>query len=218
MTVIAALLFGYAVGALPFIHFLARARGLDLRSAGTGNVGSGNLWRQAGPALGIAGITMEIGKGTLPPMVVMILGWGPWSEVAAGLAAVAGQMWPVTLGFQGGRGNGTATGVLLAFSPFATFCGFAIFLLAAAPRVRSILSRRRMGPASKAVPVAVLVAMTSYAPIALFIGDTVAAVVALAVVAMILVRRITASWPPDPVTGRPPPRSLVAILLFDRPA
>jgi len=203
---------------LPIIHFLARARGVDLREVGTGNVGGSNLWRQVGPRLGSLGIALDIGKGVVPPLIARLLDLGATAEVAAGMAAVAGQMWPAPLRFQGGRGNSAAAGALLVLSPMAMAIALVLFLVLVAPRVWSRLRKRQMGPSSVAVPLAVIIAMASYIPTALALGIPEASVLGAAALLLVLARRATAPWPVDPATGLPPKRSLTALLLLDRPS
>ncbi|MBI4236077.1 MAG: glycerol-3-phosphate acyltransferase [Chloroflexi bacterium] len=217
MPLLLAIFLGYLVGSLPVVYLLARARGVDLHALGTGNVGGGNLWRHAGPLVGLTGILAEIAKGVVPPLALALLGMGPAIQAWGGIAALAGQMWPVTLRFQGGRGNATGAGVLLALSPLATAAAFTVFLVIASPKVLGIFTRRRMGSSSATVPLGVIVAIGACSPIALLIGTKAAALGALGILGLLLLRRATAPWPLDPGTGLPPRRSFIALLLFDRP-
>ena len=219
MSVIVASLLGYAIGAAPVIFFLAKMRGIDLRGAGTGNLGAGNLWNAAGPRFGAFGLGMELAKGAVAVLIPVAFGWGSAAEAMGAIGAVVGQMWPVTLGFRGGRGNGTATGALFALSPAtATIC-LVIFLVAAGPKIWGVLRRRARvaGTPSRTVPVGVLVAFASFAVFAGVGGDSAASFTALAFLFLILLRRATAPWPVDPTTGTQPRRSLTSALLYDRP-
>ena len=218
MEVMLAVLLGYLLGSIPITTLLARARGVDLARMGTGNVGGTNLWNQVGPLLGVIGIIGDFAKGFLPPLLAVRLDWGQFAQIAAASGAVAGQMWPVTLRFRGGRGNATATGAFSILSPLATALAFGLFLLFSIPKLKGIIARRQVGKSSKSVPLAVLFAMSSYGVIASALGHQTAARASIIIVALVLIRRLTAVWPPDPATGRPPKRSLVAVLLFDRPS
>ena len=219
MNMILASLLGYAIGAAPVIYFLAKMRGIDLRSAGTGNLGAGNLWNATGPRFGAFGLGMEIAKGAVAVLIPVGIGWGSEAEAMGAIGAVVGQMWPVTLGFRGGRGNGTATGALFALSPATASVCLAIFLVATGPKVWRVLRRRVRvaGAPSRTVPVGVLVAFASFAVFAAIGGDNAASITALAFLLLILVRRATAPWPVDPTTGVQPKRSLTSALLYDRP-
>ncbi|MYD36442.1 MAG: glycerol-3-phosphate acyltransferase [Dehalococcoidia bacterium] len=221
MTYIAAFILGYVIGAAPIIYFVARARGIDLHSVGTGNIGAGNLWRHSGMVIGMLSVIIEVGKGTLAALLAANLLPGDdtqWLLVAGGVGAVVGQMWPVTLRFQGGRGNGTAAGALVAIDPFAFVFGFGIFLLFGARKIiRNVLPKVASAPPSRIIPVAVIGGMSVYTIAALALSENAAAIAGAVVLGLTFIRRATAPWPPDPETGEAPERSLFAILIYDRP-
>ncbi len=222
MTYAAAALLGYVIGAAPIIYFVARARGIDLRAVGTGNIGAGNVWRHGGMAVGALSIVIEVGKGTVAALLARELlpsETPDWTAVAGGIGAVMGQMWPATLRFQGGRGNGTAAGALLAFHPLMFAVGFAVFLFMT---FRNIIRNVRPGgassPRSRAVPIAVITGMSIYVVLGIAIVEYIPASAGALVLALTFLRRATAPWPTDPETGLPPERrSLLAALLYDRP-
>lgn len=108
---------GYLLGSIPFPLLIGRLKGVDLRQVGTGNVGAGNLTRNAGWPAGFAGAVLDGYKGILPFMVGPLAGVGPGTVGAAALAAVAGHNWSVFLGGHGGRGLATSTGVVLGLNP-----------------------------------------------------------------------------------------------------
>lgn len=223
VTYIAAFIVGYAIGAAPIIYFVARARGIDLHSVGTGNIGAGNLWRHSGMAIGMLSVVIEVGKGTVAAYLAagLLTGDGDirqWLLVAGGVGAVVGQMWPVTLRFQGGRGNGTAAGALVAIDPIVFIFGFGVFLLFGARKIiRNILPKVASAPPSRIIPVAVIGGMSVYTIAGLAFGDYVTAIAGAIILGLTFVRRLTAPWPPDPETGEAPERSLFAILIYDRP-
>ena len=221
MTYIAAFILGYAIGAAPIIYLLARARGINLKTAGTGNIGAGNLWRQSGMAIGAMSVVIEVGKGTVAALLAAAIIPGEstdWTLAAGGIGAVVGQMWPATLRFRGGRGNGTAAGALVAFDPLVFAIGFSAFLLLAIRKVmRNVLPGGHSSERSRTVPIAVLAGMTIYVIVALALGEFVPAIACAIILGLTFLRRATASWPPDPETGLPPDRSLLATLLYDRP-
>jgi len=223
VTYIAAFILGYAIGAAPIIYFVARARGIDLHSVGTGNIGAGNLWRHSGMATGMLSVIIEVGKGTVAAYLAAGLLGGEsttreWLLVAGGVGAVVGQMWPVTLRFQGGRGNGTAAGALVAIHPLVFAIGFGVFLLFGARKIiRNVLPKVASAAPSRIIPVAVIGGMSVYTIAALALGEHAAAIAGAVVLGLTFLRRATAPWPPDPETGEAPERSLFAILIYDRP-
>ncbi len=116
-------LLSYIVGAAPIVHILAKTHGVDLRTVGSGNVGATNLWQHAGPVIGAVGTVVDFAKGVIPPLGALALGLGVETAALSGLAVVVGQMWPVFLGFRGGRGNLTGVGALAAVAPGALLIG-----------------------------------------------------------------------------------------------
>ena len=134
-------------------------------------------------------------------------------------------MWPVTLRFQGGRGNGTAAGALVAIDPIVFIFGFGVFLLFGARKIiRNVLPKVASAPPSRIIPVAVIGGMSVYTLVGVIAGTFfemdngyAAAAAGLIVLLLTFVRRATAPWPPDPETGEAPERSLFAILIYDRP-
>jgi glycerol-3-phosphate acyltransferase PlsY len=120
----------YLCGAVPWGVVLARLAGVDPRRAGSGNIGASNVARTAGATLGLATLVLDVAKGGLPPW----LAWRATGDVglaaATGVAAFLGHVFPVTLGFAGGKGVATALGVLLALCPPAAAAALVVFLLA----------------------------------------------------------------------------------------
>lgn len=109
----------YLYGSLPVTEALARKTGADLRQEGTGKVGAGNLWQTSGAKYGLIGGLFDIGKGLLPALAADWLKLGKGFGAAGAVAGLIGQMWPVFRRFDGGRGNATAIGALVALSPRA---------------------------------------------------------------------------------------------------
>lgn len=132
----------YLLGSIPFGLLIARtfAR-VDVRGAGSGNIGATNVARTAGKKLGIATLLLDAGKGALAVVLARALGLElPWVCGAAALA-VLGHVFPVWLGFKGGKGVATAAGVFLALAPAATAVAVLVFALAfAVGRVVSVAS------------------------------------------------------------------------------
>jgi acyl phosphate:glycerol-3-phosphate acyltransferase len=129
MTLIPAILVGYAVGSLPVGFLVAQgARGIDLRRVGSGNVGAANVYRTAGLPTAIAVMLADIAKGAAAVFLVT----GGANAVAAGVAAVIGHIYPIWLRFKGGKGVATATGVFGVLAPFPTVLAAAAFAVVVA--------------------------------------------------------------------------------------
>lgn len=112
---ILALVFGYLAGGVPTTDWIAAVRGLDLRSAGSGNPGANNARRVGGAALGVVVLLVEVAKGAA---VVLITSTIDGSLVpAAAAAAVAGNIWNPYRRLSGGQGLGITLGVLIAGWP-----------------------------------------------------------------------------------------------------
>ena len=125
-----ALLLGYGLGAIPFGVLLTRAGGAgDLRRIGSGNIGATNVLRTGRKGLAAATLLGDALKGTAAVLIARQLGEGP--ALAAGLGAFLGHLFPVWLGFKGGKGVATGLGVFYGFAwPLGLIC-CAIWLLAA---------------------------------------------------------------------------------------
>lgn len=108
----------YAVGAIPFAYVIGRVLGSDLRRVGTGNMGAGNLTREAGLGPGITAAILDGMKGLLPFIAAHYRGFGAGLAAVGGLAAVAGHNWSVYFRGRGGRGLATSVGVLVGLEPF----------------------------------------------------------------------------------------------------
>jgi glycerol-3-phosphate acyltransferase PlsY len=128
----AALIFSYLCGSIPFGLILTRLAGTqDLRSVGSGNIGATNVLRTGRKGLAAATLLGDALKGTAAVLVTQHF-WGPEPAMIAGLGAFLGHLFPVWLGFKGGKGVATYIGVLLGLAwPIAlSFC--LIWLAAAA--------------------------------------------------------------------------------------
>ena len=117
MQYIGIFLMGYLIGSLPFSYLIARYwKGIDIRQTGSGNVGSTNVWRNAGTAAGLLAFACDFGKGSLVVVLAGCFG-GANLVVTAAIAVLVGHSWPVFLGFKGGKMVATGVGVIMAISP-----------------------------------------------------------------------------------------------------
>ena len=113
---LAALVFGYLLGSIPFGLILTRMAGLgDVRKIGSGNIGATNVLRTGNKKLAAATLLLDALKGTAAAAVASY--WGLDAGLAAGFAAFLGHLFPVWLGFKGGKGVATYVGVLLGLVP-----------------------------------------------------------------------------------------------------
>lgn len=113
------ILLAYLIGAIPFGVLIARSRGIDLRSIGSGNIGATNAMRALGTRWGLVVFALDVLKSATPLYLAsqtFALGALPDGErwvAACALAAVLGHMFPVYLRFRGGKGVASALGVML---------------------------------------------------------------------------------------------------------
>jgi glycerol-3-phosphate acyltransferase PlsY len=108
----------YLAGSIPFAFLAGRARGIDLRRVGSGNLGAANVFRALGARMGIAVMVADIGKGALAVAIARAIADEPWPAIAAG-AAMAGHVFPVWLRFKGGKGVAVGGGAAIALMPLA---------------------------------------------------------------------------------------------------
>jgi len=138
-TLLAALAIGYLFGSVPFGFLLTRlAGGPDIRGIGSGNIGATNVLRTGRKSLAAATLLADMLKGTAGVLLVRYL-FGANAAIAAGLGAFLGHLFPVWLGFKGGKGVATFIGVLLGFSWIAVLIYGAVWIgIAAATRYSSL--------------------------------------------------------------------------------
>lgn len=130
VTMLIVLVAGYLLGSIPFAYLLGRRhRGIDLRMAGSGNVGAANLLRTTTKKIGVSAMALDMGKGIASVLVARQLEPGAAAPTVAGIAAVLGHIYPVWLGFKGGKGVATTCGVFAVLAPLATAIAGILFLV-----------------------------------------------------------------------------------------
>ncbi len=135
LSVIAALVFGYLCGSIPFGILLTRLAGApDLRSVGSGNIGATNVLRTGRKGLAAATLVGDMLKGTVAVLVAR--NYGMDMAVAAALGAFLGHLFPIWLGFKGGKGVATYIGLLLGFGAWWALLAFCVVWLAVAAITR----------------------------------------------------------------------------------
>lgn len=107
----------YILGSIPFAQVLARVRGIDLREAGTGNVGAGNLTSLTSIGWGLSAGLLDGLKGLVPVWLCLRGGLGVGAAGLVGLAAVIGHNWSIFMRGRSGRGLATAFGVIIVLYP-----------------------------------------------------------------------------------------------------
>jgi glycerol-3-phosphate acyltransferase PlsY len=123
---------GYLLGSVPSGLLLTKAAGLgDIRAIGSGNIGATNVLRTGRKGLAAATLLLDALKGAAAVLIFRVLG-PPGAEYWAGLGAVIGHLFPVWLGFKGGKGVATSYGVLIAIAWPVGLAAGAVWLAAAA--------------------------------------------------------------------------------------
>jgi glycerol-3-phosphate acyltransferase PlsY len=144
---LAALAFGYLLGSIPFGVLVTRLAGVgDVRGIGSGNIGATNVLRTGRKGLAGATLLGDALKGTAA--VLIAWRWGPNLAILAALGAFLGHLFPVWLGFKGGKGVATYLGCLLGLSPLAALAFAVIWLLVAFATRYSSLSGLVAGAAT----------------------------------------------------------------------
>lgn len=130
---------GFLLGSIPFPYLLTRRRGIDLRGVGSGNVGATNVLRVSSPATAATVLALDATKGSLAVWLAEALTRQSAVAVCAGLAAIAGHVYPPWLGFRGGKGIATTAGVFALLAPAATALSAVVFVgLVATSRLVSL--------------------------------------------------------------------------------
>jgi glycerol-3-phosphate acyltransferase PlsY len=125
----ALLALGYLLGSMPNGYLAGRwLKGIDLRQCGSGSTGATNVLRNVGKAPALVVFLLDVGKGALAVLLAKSFGLNDWVQVLAGLAALAGHIWPVWLGWKGGKAVATGLGMFLGLAwPVGLAC-FGLFM------------------------------------------------------------------------------------------
>jgi acyl-phosphate glycerol 3-phosphate acyltransferase len=145
----------YLIGAIPFGYLIARSRGVDIFAAGSGNIGATNVGRVLGRGFGLLVFVLDLGKGAVPVLLTRLLVSDPAdlpadsTVVTAGIGAFLGHLFPVYLGFRGGKGVATGAGVLLVLLPgpflLAAVLWLAVFATTRTVSLASLLAAGFLG-------------------------------------------------------------------------
>ncbi len=126
----------YLLGAIPFGLLIAKARGVDIRKVGSGNIGATNVFRAVGKGWGLTAFACDALKGfvstSLPPLLAKAMGVTSGVgllPLACACLAIAGHNWPVYLRFKGGKGVATSVGTLFGLAPISAGIGLSTWAL-----------------------------------------------------------------------------------------
>jgi acyl phosphate:glycerol-3-phosphate acyltransferase len=184
----------YLLGSIPAGYLVARARGIDIRTVGSGNIGATNAMRVLGKPAGIAVLLLDAAKGFIavsltaayppdrlfptifPTEIVVHPSYHPvmTQAIVAGVFAVLGHNYTCWLRFKGGKGIATSAGVYLALAPWAALIALAVFIVA-------LLATRYVSVGSMAAAVALPTAVWILPPHNLLLGIVTTALGVMAV-------------------------------------
>ena len=172
MEIFAAVL-GYLFGSIPFALLLTRPLGIDLRGAGSRNLGAANVLRTAGVAPAVAVLLLDGLKGAVAVLIARLMTGNLVVVTAAGLAAIVGHVYPAWLHFRGGKGVAASAGVFAMLAPYATAIAAAVF-------VGTIIVTRFISAGSIAGALALPVAtVAANAPAPVVVGAVLAAILVI---------------------------------------
>lgn len=219
MTELLLIIGAYLVGSLPHLRWLARLRGISL----DGDFHQ-ELWHRGGRVWGVAGVIGEFVKGIVPVLVGRLLGVEVVFLVAAGVATVCGQMWPVFSHFDGEKGNSIAIAMSFVLAPLAMALAIIPVLISLvirmAPRLRRRASGTRIigGAYSRSLPLGMVACFMLLPVMAWLTGEPPSVYWGLSILffLMIVIRRLTAGLSADLATGENVQTIIARRLLYDR--
>src|SRR5678815_2516151 len=119
----------YLLGSIPFGYLIVRGKsGADIRETGSGGTGATNVSRRAGKAAGGLTLLLDAAKGCIAVLIARTVSGDDWVIAAAAIAALVGHIFPVWLGFRGGKGVATGVGIFLVLAPVALLCAGVVFV------------------------------------------------------------------------------------------
>jgi glycerol-3-phosphate acyltransferase PlsY len=119
----------YLLGSIPFGYLIVRGKsGADIRETGSGGTGATNVSRRAGKAAGVLTLLLDAAKGCVAVLIARAVVGTDWVIAAAAIAALVGHIFPVWLGFRGGKGVATGVGIFLVLAPIALLCAGVVFV------------------------------------------------------------------------------------------
>jgi len=129
MTRIIVIVVDYLLGSIPFGYLIVRRKiGADIRQTGSGGTGATNVSRRAGKTAGVLTLLLDAAKGCAAVLIARVVTGDDWVIAAAAIAALVGHIFPVWLGFRGGKGVATGVGIFAVLAPLALLCAGVIFI------------------------------------------------------------------------------------------
>lgn len=122
------LIAAFVLGSIPFGIITAKAKGIDLKKIGSGNIGATNVLRSLGKWPAVITLLGDILKGTLAVAIGKYSGVEPLYEGLIGISAILGHNFSLFLGFRGGKGVATSLGVLVIYAPLAALVTLIIWI------------------------------------------------------------------------------------------
>ncbi len=121
----------YLVGSIPTAYLIAKiSKGIDIRNYGSGNPGATNVYRNVSKTSGIITLVLDVLKGFVPAVIAKTIYPGYiLVPLLCGMLTIIGHNWSIFIGFRGGKGVATGTGVALALIPGVTLFGFIVFVV-----------------------------------------------------------------------------------------
>jgi glycerol-3-phosphate acyltransferase PlsY len=139
ITLVLIILFSYLIGSFPTGFLFAKLiKGVDIRTIGSKSTGATNTSRLLGTKIAIIVLLIDILKGLIATVLISRFNLGDlrlqadWIQLIAGVCAILGHVFPVWIGFKGGKGVGTGAGMLLGLMPLELIMGFALFIIVVA--------------------------------------------------------------------------------------
>ncbi len=213
----------YLLGSLPFMYIMGRLKGVDLREHDDMHIA---LWRNVGRMQGLLGVFLDFAKGAIVVVAARSAGFEPGWVAFAGVAAVAGQMWPVFMKFDGEKGNSIGLAMSATLATKAALIAMVVMatglLIRTIPRLRqpnqSASERLKFGgPPSNSLPVGMAVGFAVLPLAAWVMGQPWEVIVAfVGLFVLIMVRRATAGISEDLRQPSGKRSMLLNRLLYDR--
>ena len=120
----------YALGSVPWGYMVVKmSQGKDLREFGSGRTGTSNTLRTAGPRAALIVLVLDASKGVVAILMAKAISDTPLAEVIASILVLTGHVWPLFLGFHGGRGIGPGAGSVVMIAPIPLGIGLVIFAM-----------------------------------------------------------------------------------------
>jgi|SRR5215213_2102887 len=129
MTRILVVFLAYLIGSIPFGYLIVKGIvGADVRQTGSGGTGATNVSRRAGKVAGVITLVLDALKGSAAVFIVKTMTGNDWLIAVAAIAVLVGHVFPVWLGFRGGKGVATGAGVFFILAPAALVCAAFVFI------------------------------------------------------------------------------------------